>query len=206
MTSRQRPIEPLTQDELQTLLHAANGRSPTGVRNRALIACGTYAGLRVSELLALLPKDVDVAGGEVHVLRGKGHRRRVAALLLEGVPYLERWLDVRKQLGLSGRQPLFCTISEGGNSLAPKGRTAPGRPLSRPYLAQVLARLAQRAGIEKRVHPHGLRHTHAHLLDRRAVRVTDIRDQLGHRSLATTSRYLDSFAAADRITRLRASS
>lgn len=205
MSPRQRVIEPLSRDEVLALIQAA-GRGVSGVRNRALIAAGAFAGLRVAELLALKPKDVDLSAGEVHVLAGKGGRRRVVALLPEAVPYLERWLDVRGALGLNGRHPLFCSISEGGNARAKAGATSRGRALSRPYVAQMLVRLAQRAGIEKRVHPHGLRHTHAHLLALRGAMVSDIRDQLGHSSLATTSRYLGSFAAGDRVQRLRATS
>jgi integrase len=51
-------------------------------------------------------------------------------------------------------------------------------------------RLAAKAGIEKRVHPHGLRHTHAAELAREGVPMNVIQAQLGHSSLATTSRYL----------------
>jgi len=199
---RTRPIEPLTESELQALIRAASPRSPSGCRNRALIATAAYAGLRIAEILALQPKDVDLEAGEVQVLRGKGARQRTAALLPGAEGHLERWLRVRAELGVPRSAPLFCTISSGRNTLA--GPMKPGRPVTRPYVHAMLQRLAARAGIEKRVHPHGLRHTHAHLLAERGKLVTDIRDQLGHASLATTSRYLDSFAPAGRVARLRA--
>ena len=53
-----------------------------------------------------------------------------------------------------------------------------------------MPRLARRAGIEKRVHPHGLRHTHAAELAFEGAPMNLIEAQLGHSSLATTSRYL----------------
>jgi integrase len=51
-------------------------------------------------------------------------------------------------------------------------------------------RLARKAGIDKRVHPHGLRHTMAAQLAAEGVPMNVIQAQLGHSSLATTSRYL----------------
>ncbi|MBA7495702.1 Tyrosine recombinase XerC [subsurface metagenome] len=55
-------------------------------------------------------------------------------------------------------------------------------------------RIAKRAGIEKRVHPHGLRHTMSAQLAREGAPMNLIQQQLGHTSLATTSRYLDHIA------------
>jgi integrase len=57
-----------------------------------------------------------------------------------------------------------------------------------------MPRLAIRAGIEKRVHPHGLRQTHAYELTMEGVPVPIIRQQLGHASLATTDRYVGHLA------------
>ena len=69
--------------------------------------------------------------------------------------------------------------------------TQPGKPLSQAYVRRVLRKLAERAAIEKRVHPHGLRHTHASELAREGVPMPVIQAQLGHASLQTTSVYLD---------------
>ena len=65
------------------------------------------------------------------------------------------------------------------------------------YVRTMLNRLADRAGIEKRVHPHGLRHTHSFELMMEGVPVPVIRQQLGHASLATTDRYLRHLAPKD---------
>lgn len=61
----------------------------------------------------------------------------------------------------------------------------------------MLARLADKVGIEKRVHPHGLRHTHSYELMMEGVPVLIIQQQLGHASLATTDRYLRHIAPKD---------
>jgi integrase/recombinase XerD len=70
----------------------------------------------------------------------------------------------------------------------------------------LLPRLAVKEGIEKRVHPHGLRHTHAAELAAEAVPLNLVQAQLGHSSLATTDRYLRHIAPAQLIEAMRARS
>ena len=66
----------------------------------------------------------------------------------------------------------------------------------------MMKRRAQRAGIVKRVHPHGLRHTFADEL-RALVDVVTISKLLGHSSIGVTSRYLDHLTNGDAIDRLQ---
>ena len=72
------------------------------------------------------------------------------------------------------------------------------------YVRTLLPRLADKAGIEKRVHPHGLRHTHAFELMMEGVPVPIIQQQLGHASLATTDRYLRHIAPRDVVMAMQA--
>ncbi len=65
------------------------------------------------------------------------------------------------------------------------------------------SRQARRAGIDKRVHAHGLRHTHAAQLRAEGVDIGIISKQLGHRSIATTARYLDHIAPQQVIDTIR---
>jgi site-specific recombinase XerD len=58
----------------------------------------------------------------------------------------------------------------------------------------VRPKLAAKAGVDKRVHPHGLRHAHAYELTMEGVEMPIIQRQLGHTSLATTDRYLNHIA------------
>ena len=184
------PAEILTPDEVRALIAACSKRAPTGVRNRALLVLLYRAGLRISEALALRPKDVDAAGGTITVLHGKGDRRRTVGLDDGAFDVLARWLERRKALGLTGRQPLFCTLD--------------GKPLQSSYVRTLLPRLARKAGVEKRVHPHGLRHTHAAELAREGTPANEIQAQLGHASLATTDRYLRHIQPQQLIDRMRA--
>ena len=106
------------------------------------------------------------------------------------VGYLSAWETVRAGLGLNGRQPLFCSVANGRTRKA-------GARMSPSYLRQLLPRLAERAGIDKRVHVHGLRHTHASELAHERLRLPAIAAQLGHASTATTDAYLRKITAAD---------
>ena len=170
------PVETLTSQEMQALLQACSHRAPTGIRNRALLALLWRSGLRISEALALYPRDLDPQQGSVRVRRGKGGKARLVGLDPQAFAMVQRWLDQRHGLGLTGRAPVFCTLA--------------GKPLQTSYIRMLLPRLARRAGIDKRVHAHGLRHTHAAELAAERVPINQIQQQLGHASLATTSRYL----------------
>lgn len=183
------PAEILTADEVRALIGACSKRAPTGVRNRALLVVLYRGGLRISEALALKPKDVDAAAGTITVLHGKGDRRRTVGLDDGAFDVVARWLERRKGLGLSGRQPLFCTLE--------------GRPLQSSYVRTLLPRLARKAAIDKRVHPHGLRHTHAAELAAEGKPVNLIQAQLGHTSLSTTDRYLRHIAPQQLIAAMR---
>jgi len=184
------PAEILTADEAKALIKACSGRAPTGVRNRALLTLLYRAGLRVAESLALFPKDVDAKAGTVRVLHGKGDKARTVGLDAGALAVVERWTDTRSQLGINGHARLFCTLK--------------GKPLSTAYVRALLPRLARRAGIDKRVHAHALRHTHAAELAVERQPINLIQAQLGHGSVATTSRYLQHIAPAELISAMQA--
>ena len=177
---RRLPPEILTDEEVHALLRACSARAATGIRNRALIAVLYRSGLRINEALSLCPKDVDRRTGAIRVLNGKGKRARTVGIDPGAMAVLQRWLDMRTRIGLSGGQRLFCTHE--------------GRPMTDSYVRVLLPRLARKAGIEKRVHAHGFRHTHAAQLRAEGVDIGIISKQLGHRSIATTARYLDHIA------------
>jgi site-specific recombinase XerD len=182
-------VEILTPDEVRKLILACSHRAPTGIRNRALIALLWRSGLRLAEALALFPKDLDLQGGTVTVLRGKGGKRRTVGIDPGVADVLERWFDRRRSLGLTGHHRVFCTLD--------------GAPLKSSYVRTLLPRLAKKVGIEKRVHPHGLRHTHAAELAAEGVPMNLVQAQLGHASLSTTDRYLRHIAPRELVEAIR---
>lgn len=182
------PPEILTPEEARTLLYTASTRAPTGLRNRGLIAVMYGAGLRLAEALALKPADVNHTVGEIRVLHGKGDKSRTVGIDDGALGHVVRWMDKRRALGIRGRV-LFCTLD--------------GGPVDPRYVRQMLQRYAERAGIEKRVHPHGLRHTHAAELEQNGFTSTEIQQQLGHSSLNTTAVYLNHISPSARVAKIR---
>jgi integrase len=177
---RRFPPETLTPGEVFRLMDACGDRSITSRRNRVLIATLYRAGLRISEALSLLPKDIDLETGTIRVLRGKGGKFRVIGIDRCAAEMIRDWISQRAALAPGVGSTLFCTCS--------------GRRMSTSYVRQLLPRLARRAGIEKRVHPHGLRHTHAAELAAENMPLNMIQAQLGHSNAATTSRYIQHIA------------
>ncbi len=123
------------------------------------------------------------------VLHGKGDKRRTIGLDPGAFALVDRWLDRRRELGVDGRQPVLCTLG--------------GAPLKDAYVRALLRRLALKVGIEKRVHAHGLRHSHAAELAAEGFPTNLVQAQLGHSSLATTDRYLRHIAPQQLIDAVR---
>ena len=159
-------------------------KGATGDRNRALVAVLYRGGLRVGEGLALKTSDVDLTKGTIRVLHGKGNKARTVGIDDGALLYVSRWLTRRRALGLTTHR-LFTKLN--------------GEPSSQTSVRAMLKAAASRAGIEKRVHPHGLRHSHAAELALEGVPVHAIQRTLGHANLAVTSLYLDHLAPADVI-------
>ena len=176
------PADVLTPDEIHAIIALCSPRAPTGIRNRALLTLLYRSGLRVSEAVgdrrrdipALRASGVSLTAHTVRVLHGKGDKATTRGFHPSATDALARWLDTRKARDISG--PLFCTLD--------------GRPLHAQYVRLMLHRLSAAAGIDKRVHPHGLRHTFAWELEQAGVPVSVISELMGHSSIAVTARYL----------------
>jgi integrase len=177
------PADTLPADQIRRLIKAEKGRSSSALRNRALIATTWRGALRIGEALSLTPSDIDLNSGRIRIRKGKGERPRTVYMDDDALAQLEPWIERRSALGLNGRHPIFSTLK--GGKLHPN------------HARRLLRRLADRAGIEARVHPHLLRHSRAAELAAEGVPVNVIQKALGHRSLATTSRYLDHVAPTD---------
>ncbi len=173
---QQRPPEILTPEEVNALISVCSNRAPTGIRNRALIATLYRTGLRISEALALLPKDIDPRKATVTVLRGKGAKHRTIGIDESALTFLQRWKDTKDRYGIDPRRRVFCTLK--------------GEPIDPSYIRHLLPRLATKAQIQKRVHAHALRHTHAAELAAEGHPINLIQAQLGHTNLTTTDHYL----------------
>jgi len=148
------------------------------------------SGLRISEALALELRDVDLEAGSLRVRHGKGDKSRTVGVDEQTAALLARWLDRCRKLSPGARAPVFCTLH--------------GGRVETSYVRHLLPRLATKAGLDRRVHAHGLRHTYASELARERTPINVIRDALGHTSLAVTDRYLRDVAPMHVIDTIRA--
>lgn len=178
-----RPSEILTPAEVAAILAQTrvglqpSTRYPTVIRNRAMIMLLYRSGLRVTEMLSVRPCDIDMASRSIRVLATKSGHPQTRYFHESATESLTRWLDRRAELGINGRNPVFCTLK--------------GGPLADYYVRTMLREHAASAGIEKRVHPHGLRHTFAVELEASGVSVSEISKLLGHSGVGVTAGYLD---------------
>lgn len=166
----------LTYQEVEALLAAPNPDEPLGWRDRALLEVGYGTGVRVSELVGLGVKDVWYDDALVRVV-GKGSKERL-------VPIGRRALGAAALYAREIRPNLDRGEAEERLFL-----NARGSPLTRVGAWGIVKRSAERAGIEKGVSPHTLRHTFAtHLLEGGAD-LRAVQEMLGHADLSTTQIY-----------------
>lgn len=168
----------LTADEIRRLLETAEAEAKGSGFESCLmhfVVVALFAtGLRIGELTSTALGDVDATTGTIRV-RGKGNRER-AVYLPQGhaAKTLTRYLRARTRLAPTQAHLLIS------------GSGAPATPQA---IRRLLAALAERAGITRRVTPHMLRHTAATQLIEAGVDIRFVQKLLGHASIATTQIY-----------------
>jgi len=132
--------------EVQAILESPSLRSLTGLRNRCIMGIMYEAGLRISEALALKPRDVSLEDKRVEVLRGKGHRARTVYYRSDDLALLlERW-KARRPPG-----DYLSPVVKGANK---------GKALSPWAFRRTFRGYVEKAGLDPEVvTPHVLRHT-----------------------------------------------
>jgi site-specific recombinase XerD len=167
----------LTREEVDRLLDTANGRTPMGLRNRAILLCLSELGLRASDVAGLQLRDVDLPE---RVLRLRRCKQRNTALL--PIPArVAAGLNVYVRRG----RPTYSSPALFVRHHAPVGQAL--TPLA---IGSVVRALAQRAGLQDRVRgAHILRHSLARRLLAAGANLKQIADVLGHQSIDTTAIY-----------------
>lgn len=179
----------LSEQEVESLLHAPDPDSAAGLRDRAMLELLYATGLRVSELISVHVGQVSLDMGVVRVI-GKGDRERLIPIGEEALQWVMHYLNTARPAILAGRSAdaLFVT-SRGG-------------AMTRHAFWYLIRRHARRAGISKPISPHTLRHAFAtHLLNHGAdLRVVQM--LLGHADISTTQIY--THVARERLKQLHA--
>lgn len=168
--------EVLTVSEVEAMLAAPSADHPLAWRDRALLELAYGAGLRVSELCGLNTTDLLLADGLVRVF-GKGGKERLVPIGRKVIGPVSIYLN-------QTRPALDRGTTEGRVLL-----NARGGPLTRVGAWGIIKRVAQAAGLTRRVTPHTLRHSFAtHLLEGGAD-LRAVQEMLGHVDLSTTQIY-----------------
>jgi integrase/recombinase XerD len=166
----------LTEAEVDALLEAPLVTDPLGHRDRTMLEVLYATGLRVSELVSLKHNQVNLNQGVMRVV-GKGNRERLIPLGDEAVKWLQQFMQGPRVEILLERQTDY---------LFPTRR---GDRMTRQAFWHIIKRYSKKAGVEKELSPHTLRHAFAtHLLNHGAdLRVVQM--LLGHSDLSTTQIY-----------------
>ena len=165
----------LTGAQVDAVLDAPDTGTLRGVRDRAILEVLYATGLRVSELTALRPADVDLELGVVTCF-GKGRKERIVPMGETAQHWVQRY---RTQLAASSKEAA-------SSFLFPNPR---GGRLSRMGLWGIVRRHAVAAGVARTLTPHVLRHSFAtHLLERGAD-LRALQAMLGHADISTTQIY-----------------
>jgi len=168
--------EVLTVAEVDRLLGSPTLDDPLVFRDRALLELAYGAGLRVSEWISIGVRDVMFDEGLVRVF-GKGSKERLVPIGRRAISALATYVrELRPRLERGqGKGVLFLN--------------ARGEPLTRMGAWKILRKYVERAGIEKAVSPHTLRHSFAtHLLEGGAD-LRAVQEMLGHADISTTQIY-----------------
>ncbi|MBW2249318.1 MAG: site-specific tyrosine recombinase XerD [Deltaproteobacteria bacterium] len=166
----------LSVEEVRLLLSIPDTNTPTGSRDAAMIELLYAAGLRVSELINLKLQAVNMEAGFVRVF-GKGSKERIVPIGLFAKEKIAAYLKTARPLILKNIVSGYLFVARAG------------KPMTRQGFWKLIKRYALRAGFNKKITPHSLRHSFAsHLLeggaDLRAVQL-----MLGHVDISTTQIY-----------------
>jgi integrase/recombinase XerD len=174
-TARTLPVV-LNLEEINRLLKVSIGEGkPSDLRNVAMIELAYGAGLRVTELIALKLSDLHLNMGFVNIT-GKGNKERIVPLGEEAVIAIRNYLSQsRPKQNPIDKESVFINNR--------------GRQISRVGFFKVIQTLAKKAGIEKPISPHTLRHSFAtHMLENGAD-LKAVQELLGHEDILTTENY-----------------
>lgn len=166
----------ILSDQVEKLLDAPNENKPTGARDRAMLAVLYATGVRVSELVRMKTRLVNLDAGFVRVV-GKGDKERLVPFGLVAREKVEQYLGSAREVLLKGRRCAELFV------------TARGAAMTRQAFWHIIKKYAIVAGIDSGISPHTLRHTFATHLVEHGADLRIVQEMLGHADIATSEIY-----------------
>lgn len=173
----ERPLDLITDTELERLLKSPSGSSLKDLRDKAILELLFSTGLRVSELCSL-GSDINLNSDELSI-RGKGGKIRVVFLSENAKRAVKRYLDARKDMS----DALFVQINK------ENAKNQRITPLTRRSVERIVKQHAIKTGISKKVTPHVMRHMFATDLLGNGADLRSVQMMLGHSNISTTQIY-----------------
>lgn len=165
----------LSDEEVEALFEQPDLNRYEGIRDRAMLEMMYASGLRVSELVGLKLKQVNVDLGVLRIL-GKGNKERLVPIGDYAKEHLLNYLYKARGKYDFHKSPYVFLSRQ-------------GKGLSRQYFWKAIKKYALQAGISINVTPHTLRHSFAtHLLENGAD-LRMVQEMLGHSNISTTQIY-----------------
>lgn len=168
----------LSVQEVERLLDEPNLGTLDGYRDKTMLELLYATGMRVSELVNVPVKNVDMKMQYVIVM-GKGSKERMLPLGRTALHYLEHYLSVVRPQLLHGKPDAATELFV----------TGWGGPMTRERFYEIIVAYGKSAGISKRVTPHMLRHSFATHLLNNGTNLRIVQELLGHADISTTQIY-----------------
>ena len=168
----------LSVAEVDALLDTPNLGTPDGYRDKTMLEVLYATGMRVSELVNVPLKNVDLKM-EYVIVMGKGSKERMLPLGRTALHYLEHYINVVRPQLLHGKpdsSKAFFVTGWGG-------------PMTRERFYEIIVAYGQSAGLSKKVTPHMLRHSFATHLLNNGTDLRVVQELLGHADISTTQIY-----------------
>lgn len=166
----------LTVQEVDAFLRQPDGDSPKEIRDKAMLELLYATGIRVSELIGLKLSDINMSVGFI-TCRDEQRERNIP-FGKTATSSLNRYLAEAREVLLKGSESqwLFMNCS--------------GKPMSRQGFWKIVKYYGEKAGIQKDITPHTLRHSFAAHLISSGADLQAVQTMLGHADLATTQLYM----------------